>query len=379
MAAAHAPGLWAAIDTPAAGAAVPPGLVRVTGWVLQESGRFEAALLVVDGGLAAPVQLGGWRPDLAPHFAAIPHASSGGFDGAVDLRAGVAGTARIALLVKPPDGEWREAAAVRVRTGEPGDDRPGRHARAAFTIVHDEPVMLPLWLRHYARHFDPADLFVLAHDDPGAMALAREAGAHAVPVHREAAFDHYWLRRTVQDFQAFLLRSYDAVLFAEADELVVANPLRYDGLSAYIDALDRPAARCAGFNVVQQPDEPPLALDVPVLAQRRCWHASLDYSKRLLSRVPLRWSDGFHREFSAPDDPPDPDLLLVHLHRADYEICLGRHRAAASRRWNEEDLRRGDGAQNRIVDPAEFKSWFRGGDDLDAPPERIPEHLKEIL
>ncbi|MFN8132452.1 MAG: hypothetical protein U0R70_12965 [Solirubrobacteraceae bacterium] len=373
--------LHAAIDQPAPGATVVRGTVRVTGWALDEAGPFGGAVLVVDSGPgAAPVRLGTPRPDLAAPFASIPHAAAGGFEGTVDVSRATGATVRIALLVQRPGGAWAEAASTEATVARAPRQRAGQRSAAAFTIAHDEPVMLPLWLDYYRRHFPAEDLFVLAHDDPAAEALAREAGAHAVPVHREAAFDHRWLRSTVEAFQAFLLRSYEAVLFAEADEFVVADPRRYSGLAEYIARLDAPAARCSGYNVVHQPGEPPLDVSArPVLAQRRRWHASLDYSKRLLARMPLRWSEGFHREYDAPDAPPDPHLVLVHLHRADYDLCLARHRASAARPWNPDDLDRGDGAQNRIVQAEAFAEWFRRGPDLDAPAELIPGHFRECL
>lgn len=355
------------------------GAVRVSGWVFDEAGLLETALLVVDDGPGTPVRLGVWRPDVGEAFPSVPHASSSGFEGTVDLRAAAGGTSRIALLVRLGDGMWREAAAVEVQIAAPTRERDGARLRAAFTIVHNEPVMLPLWLDYYARHFDADDLYVLDHDSTDGSTADLDGRCHVVPVHRKAAFDHHWLKLTVEQFQAFLLRSYDAVLFAEVDEFVLADPRRYAGLGAYIAELTRPAARCAGFNVVHQPDEPPLRFDPPLLAQRRYWHASLLYSKRLLSRIPLRWSDGFHNEYNAPDDPPDPELLLIHLHRVDHDMSLARHQAAVARDWNEADIVNGYGVQNRIVDPREFEDWFYRGADLDAPPELIPEHIRSAL
>ncbi len=239
--------------------------------------------------------------------------------------------------------------------------------------------MLPLWLRYYGRFFDADDLFVLAHDTSDGSTNGLAGSCNVVPVHRQAAFDHRWLRTVVEDFQQFLLRSYDTVLFAEVDEFVVADPARYAGLDAYIDALDAPAARCTGFNVVHQEDEPALRFDEPLLAQRRCWHASLAYSKRLIARTPLQWSQGFHHEYRAPDAPPDPELLLVHLHRVDYDWCLQRHQRSAARDWSEADRVGGAGAQNRIAEAAAFEQWFRRGPDLDAPAELIPPHIKDVL
>jgi hypothetical protein len=368
------------IDEPTAGSAVPRGLLRVTGWAFDSGELLEAAMLVVGDGPGSPVRLGIWRPDVGSAYPGVTHAASSGFEGAVDLRAAPGGTARITLLVRLTDGNWLQAWSVEVRIEErEARPRDGARPRAAFTIVNDEPVMLPLWLAYHERCFDADDIYVLAHDCSRETTAALEGRCHVVPVHHEAAFDHLWLKTTVESFQAFLLRSYAVVLFAEVDEFVVADPRHYAGLGAYIDAMPGPAARCVGFNVVHQPDEPPLRFDAPLLAQRRSWHASLDYSKRLISRVPLRWSDGFHHEHTAPDDPPDPDLMLVHLHRVDYDWCLDRHRASAARDWNAADVVHRRGSQNRIFEPAEFEEWFRRGPDLDAPCELIPDHIRQVL
>jgi hypothetical protein len=367
------------IDEPIADASLARGAVRVSGWVFDEAGLLESAVLVVDDGPGTIVQLRVWRPDVGEAHPSVEHASASGFEGVVDLRAVNGEAARIALLVRRSDGTWQQAAAVGVRVIAPTRKRDGARRCAAFTIVHNEHVMLPLWLKYYSRYFDVDDLYVLDHDSTDNSTSEMDCRCHVVPVHREAAFDHHWLKSTVEHFQSFLLRSYETVLFAEVDEFVLADPRRYSGLDAYIAALTRPAARCVGFNVVQQPDEKPLQLDAPLLTQRRYWHASLIYSKRLLSKIPLRWSDGFHHEYSAPDDAPDPELLLVHLHRVDYDFSLARHRAAVERDWNEADLANGFGAQNRIVDLSKFEDWFYRGSDLDAPRELIPEHLRSLL
>ena len=126
-------------------------------------------------------------------------------------------------------------------------------SHAAFTIVHNEALWLPLWLKHYGQTFDAEDLFVLDHYSTDGSTSALEGVCNVVPIHRAAAFDHAWMKSVIEDFQAFLLRSYELVLFAEADEFIVADPRRHADLGAYMDALDRPSATCSGFNVVQQP------------------------------------------------------------------------------------------------------------------------------
>jgi hypothetical protein len=220
---------------------------------------------------------------------------------------------------------------------------------------------------------------VLDHDSTDGSTAAIAGRANVVPIHRDTSFDHEWLLETVQRFQAFLLSSYDTVLFAEADEFVLCDPAVHPSLRAYLDALEAPAACCTGFNVVQYPDEAPLRPGAGVLAQRRWWHRSDAYSKRVVARAPLAWTRGFHEEWRYRDIAPDPGLLMVHLHRADYARCLQRHRATAARRWSPADVDSGQGFQNRIADEDEFRHWFYEV-DVGAPArEAIPERIRPLL
>ena len=151
------------------------------------------------------------------------------------------------------------------------------------------------------------------------------------------------------------------------------------GLDDYVERLRHPVARCTGFNVVHYPDEEPaLHFGQPVLAQRKYWHASSLYCKSLVSSVPLSWSLGFHGHANVAEVQPDPNLLLVHLHRIDYDLCLARHRATAARHWNEYDVQARYGWQNRVVEAEAFHTWFFRGFD-DGQRELIPEKLKKLL
>lgn len=373
------PRVRGSLDEPGAGQFVNGDQLRIRGWVFDERGPLDRVLAVV--GDLPPVRLtvGGWRPDVDSAFPQVAHSGASGFHCDVDLRGAPGGRLAVALLVRSADGEWHQPATGAIDVASSRAAASPRRRAAAFTIAQNEPVMLPLWVKYYGRHFAAEDLYVLDHESTDTSVENVAAGCGVIPIHCSASFDHRWLRGTVEAFQAFLLHSYETVLFAEADEFVVTDPRHYAGLADYIKRLNRPAARCAGFNLVHQPEEPPIDLDEPILAQRSTWHASRQYSKRLLSRVPLAWSEGFHDEYNAPDDPPDPALMLVHLHRVDYERCLARHRDTAGRNWSTNDIAREDGWQNRVAGDQDFDRWFHHGPDLDAPGERIPEHLRTAL
>ena len=370
------------IDSPPAGTVVPRGMLRVSGWALGADGPLEDALLVlVDGRRAEGARTGMFRPDVAAMYPDVPRSAWSGWEATLDLRRAAGPPVRISLLARGAGADLVELDRTEVRIDQ-SRTLGGRRSRAVFTIVQNEADFLPLWLDYYGRHFDPADVYVLDHDSADGSTEAIGELCTVVPVHREQSFDHVWLKSTVEEFQSFLLGSYDAVLFAEADEFVVAEPLRHDGLAAYVDGLEGPAACCTGYNVVHYPEEEkaPLRFDQPLLRQRGYWHRSPKYSKRLIGRIPLAWTIGFHFESNAPEVLPDPSLYLIHLHRVDYDHCLARHRAAVERTWNQDDLEQGLGRESRVVDVDAFREWFFAGDDLEGSErEPIPERIRALL
>lgn len=364
------------IDSPGPNSEVHRGPLLAGGWALGPDGPPEEALIVIDGSRAVAATVGESRPDIGAAHPGVRRAELAGWSVELDMRQVSGSSATLTLIARLGDGEWRELAVTRVNLEAPGALRD----RAVFTIVQNEATFLPIWLRYYSRHFDSEDIYVLDHDSTDGSTAGLEGKCNVISVHRDRKFDHMWLKGVVEDFQAFLLRSYGTVLFAEADEFVVADPGRYEGLAQYVAQLDGPAATCTGYNVIQQPGEPPLRFGEPLLAQRSQWNHSPQYSKRLLSRVPLRWNAGFHIEYNAPAVAADPELLLIHLHRVDYEYCLARHRAALEMRWAEEDRKWNLGWHQRVVEPEEFDEWFRAGADLEGSTrEPIPERLRGVL
>lgn len=263
-----------------------------------------------------------------------------------------------------------------------------KRAAAVFTIVQNEPVFLPVWSRYYQRYFSRDDIFVLDHDSTDARTREVARELHRVPVHRQESFNHRWLRDTVARFQSFLLQSYEQVLFAEADEIVAANPQQLPG--GLTELLEHPDpegpgfVRCTGYEIVQTRETPEAPVDWtrPILVQRRFCRRSDLYSKPLLSRQPLQWGTGFHglEAVESPLPPPDPRLLLIHLHRADFATCRAKTLESAARRWSAEDLAKGYGHQNRITEPHLFERWFYENSYNESYAlEPIPEAWKEIV
>lgn len=270
-----------------------------------------------------------------------------------------------------------------------------KHKCAIFTIVQDEAVRLPIWLRHYQQTDCP--LYVLDHESgPEQTEVMRAAidaaGAMRVPIFKDQSFCHEWLRDTASTFQRFLLQSYEYVLFVEVDEIVTTRPGgRYTDLKTYLQAFNKVAICCDGYEVVQQLDDEP-ALDfeqLPLLQQRSMWYRSQLYSKPLLSSVPLTWTVGFHQseEIGAHmAGMVDKDLLLLHLHKIDFAHALHRNAETARNRvWSDEKVDAVAGFQNRLTDETKLREFWTTHVDTPLDPsnpqplEPMPDAIRTVI
>ena len=100
---------------------------------------------------------------------------------------------------------------------------------AALTMVRDEQVMLPRWVRHYSRECGAENLFVVDDNSTDGSTDDLPCSVLRIPSWGDKHFESTRMR-VVSNIAAALLEAYDAVLFADADEFLVADPEKYDGL-----------------------------------------------------------------------------------------------------------------------------------------------------
>ena len=203
---------------------------------------------------------------------------------------------------------------------------------AVFTVTHNEPHFLPLWIEHYAQHAERADMWILDHgsDDGSTDKLwkdqdARLAGSIHVQRLSEGGPHHYlphiFLNRAIETHHSFLLRQgYKCVVFAEIDEFLVADPdLFLGGFKQYMRDFatkdQRDAVRASGKNVVQSKGEAPMDWSRPVLEQRSRWRKTALYGKPVITKVPLSYSK------KAAVTVIDEGLQLVNMKSADKDMC----------------------------------------------------------
>ncbi len=216
-------------------------------------------------------------------------------------------------------------------------------------MVRDERVMLPRWIAHYGRECGPDNLFVIDDNTTDGSTDGLPGSVIRIPSWGDKHFETTRMR-LVSSFAAGLLETYDAVLFADADEFLVADPQRYDSLVDLVAARPRVDVLAAqALNVVHDAGrEGPLDPDRPVLGQRH-WAKFIPLMcKPAIKRTPAPWVAGSHGT-TIPFEI-DPDLYMFHLKFAEREHLrsTGDHRKALA------------DAEGRAAETA----WQFAGDDL---------------
>jgi hypothetical protein len=183
-------------------------------------------------------------------------------------------------------------------------------------MVRDEARMLPRWLGYYGDQLGLENLTVIDHGSTDGSTSGIGCRVVPGPELDGRPFENVRMR-FVNRVARRLLASYDAVVFTDCDEFLIADPDRYDGLADFVAAHpELPVTGGLGFNVIHRVGlEPPLRADLPVLGQRRHGIFVSRLCKPSVKRIDAPWrlaSHGIGAEYR-----PHPGLLLAHFKYAD--------------------------------------------------------------
>ena len=194
---------------------------------------------------------------------------------------------------------------------------------AVVTMFYNERVMLPLWLKHYAKQVGAENCYIIDHgSDDGST---KNIGVNIVRLPR-TPLDEWARAHTVRDFCAALFIGFQHVLYADADELVLPDPDVADTLGLYMTAREHPQILdLFGVDVVHVDGESEIDLARPISQQRRYVRPISTLCKATMISERLDWHIGFHCLIKN-HRPVMRDLFLFHLAHCDDDILLNRQK-----------------------------------------------------
>ncbi len=220
---------------------------------------------------------------------------------------------------------------------------------AIVTMAFNEEDFLPVWLRHHARQAGRENCFIVDHGSTDAS-TAQLAGANVLRLAR-SPLDEMQRCRFISQFCSSLLNWYDYVAYADADELLLADPARHADLSEYCRAAPRDVTTAFGMNVVHRLGQESELVATNLVSRQRAWAMPVaSMCKPCLTRRPIDWAPGFH---SADAAVAFDDLFLMHLAYVDIDLARRRQRKRQmqARVTAEEN-------PHHQVDPTELIGWL---------------------
>jgi hypothetical protein len=187
---------------------------------------------------------------------------------------------------------------------------------AVITMVRDEGPMIRRWVDYYAGQVGAEHLVVIDDNSADGSTDDLPCPVLRIPHLRKQGFEPGRMA-LLAGISAGLLEAYDAVMFCDADEFVVAEPRVHESLRHFVAARpDREAVGVLGLNVVHDvPNEERLRDDEPILGQRRLAKFLPLMCKPSMKWKPAAWMHGSHG-IQCPYQV-DSELFMFHMKFAD--------------------------------------------------------------
>jgi hypothetical protein len=244
---------------------------------------------------------------------------------------------------------------------------------ACITMVYNEEVFLPIWLEHYGESIGYENLYVLDHGSTDESVFNQKI-KNIIKLPR-GLLDEDTRAASVSLFHSLLLGYYDVVIYTDVDELIVPDPQQYSDVMAYLEANQDLIIRVVGVNVIHNyHEEPGVDLKLNILPQRKYYQLDGEYCKPVISRIPIKWSSGFHN--CDQQSALKTDIFLLHLRAFDHEYARNRHQKLQKIECSQNSLNKRHSVQFRMStreylnflfpsDPNAFKEAREGMDITD--------------
>jgi len=249
---------------------------------------------------------------------------------------------------------------------------------ALITIVQNGNRFLPLWYKYYSQFFQPDDIYIFDYgttDDSlaGIKANIIPIANHSVEVVPQG-------NKLINNLKADLLEKYKYVVYADYDEIIYFP----GGFDALLQS-NQEYYTTQGYEVVQNRKlEGSIDWNRPILDQRRYWYRCEPFDKSLITRTNFTWSMGNHSvskqkvieksrrpgNMMAPIVSSQrvenivlkrkhvPGLILLHLHKVDYNHALNIHTSNANRKATATM-----GGFHNFFDGKQYEAWYKEAED----------------
>lgn len=176
-------------------------------------------------------------------------------------------------------------------------------------MAYNESFNIPLWIKYYTSQVGERNVVIIDNDSTDDSApIIRSVPNIRYPRKKFSDFER---SEFVSQFANSLLKIYDYVIYADADEIIVADPTKYTSLVDFIKRNPADAHTCIGFNLYER-----LGLDdkydssKSLFSQRNSLNLTTSMCKTSVISKPVSWSGGFH----AANIPPNfSGLQLIQI------------------------------------------------------------------
>src|SRR3954467_12045620 len=119
---------------------------------------------------------------------------------------------------------------------------------AACTMAYNESVYLPLWVRYYGSQIGNENIYVIDHGSTDGSVKDLPSGINVLKLPR-TGFDEYPRTALINNIKNGLTQYYDKFLYTDCDEILVADPEKYNNLLDYCEVAEHEVIAPIGLNV----------------------------------------------------------------------------------------------------------------------------------
>jgi len=249
---------------------------------------------------------------------------------------------------------------------------------AVIGLFHREYFYIPFWQNYYGKLFGLNHLYVVGNLKEDESLKLFSPTVNKIDYVPQYFADHYQHIEIVLNLQKQLLKSYDVVIFAEADQFFIPDPDKYLNLNDYLHHNTQDYIKVSGWNVRHEPEKESYYNPTKrILEQRNYWFKDPGpEDKQVIIRKPMNfYHAGFH--VCDPSVERDPDLVNMHLQKFDFNLCNSRNYIRTSaKNWHPGSGKHGMGSHVFKYDEELYNDWLAENKSLNL--ELIPERYKRL-